>query len=584
MRRHAKASSAESSLRGGSPLGRIVRGPFATAYGSDVDGSGAPISGRLRRRFFLALHLTVIVSVLGMGVGVSGASAVQPLSTIGIIGKCCHEGVLGEYYYANSLDINKKTGDLYLLDPNDSHVLVFDSNGNYKFTFGSEGTGAGQLGKYSSVGISVDQTSGDVYVSESGGPLANNRISKFSETGEFILTFGRRVNETTLGDVCTKASGDVCQPGTTEGERAIVNSIAAVDPDTGNVYIPTNGKTSIYAPNGKYIETIETPGVVNQIAIFNEIIYQQTSTGFKTYSDTGNPLGEIVVPAFQEFSPVGMVPAPGTEQPGETHLYVMMINNATGKTEVGEFNSSGKLLIEHGIGMPYPTQGSIAVDPSIPHIYVGTFPNDPVRRTGDHPRDTGNRSCGGPQTADAGRGEKRDPEWFRQPGRYDAQNVLAFRISPGRNDPVDRESAAADRHRQRDNGRRREPGHHRTDPQHLLRIQAGREPRIRRRDDHLGDRESQNRPSKNRSSRWSLRVTSPTPKRRSRAWSIRRTRLPPITSNGERRPPTEKGLRLKAKVTPAASTGPAESSSGSANSNRRRPTTSASWRRTQREP
>ena len=55
----------------------------------------------------------------------------------------------------------------------------------------------------------------------------------------------------------------------------------------------------------------------------------------------------------------------------------MMINNATGKTEVGEFNSAGKLLIEHGIGMPYPTQGSIAVDPSIPHIYVGTFPNDP---------------------------------------------------------------------------------------------------------------------------------------------------------------------------------------------------------------
>jgi hypothetical protein len=355
----------------------MLRGIFATAYGSDVDGSGAPISGRLRRRCFLALQLTVVVSVLGMGVGVSGASAVQPLSTIGIIGKCCHEGVLGEYYYANSLDINKKTGDLYLLDPNNSHVLVFDSNGNYKFTFGSEGTGAGQLGKYSSVGISVDQTSGDVYVSESGGPLANNRISKFSETGEFILTFGRRVNETTLGDVCTKASGDVCQPGSNEGERAIVNSIAAVDPDTGNVYIPSNGKTSIYAPNGKYIETIETPGVVNQVAIFNEIIYQQTSSGFKTYSNTGTPLGEIIVPAFQEFSPVGMVPAPGSEQPGETHLYVMMINNATGKTEVGEFNSSGKLLIEHGIGMPYPTQGSIAVDPSIPHIYVGTFPNDP---------------------------------------------------------------------------------------------------------------------------------------------------------------------------------------------------------------
>ena len=91
------------------------------------------------------------------------------------------EEALGEYYYANSLDINNSTGDLYLLDPNNSQVLVFDPNGNYKFSFGSEGTGAGQLGKYSSVGISVDQTSGDVYVSESGGPFSNNRISKFAK-------------------------------------------------------------------------------------------------------------------------------------------------------------------------------------------------------------------------------------------------------------------------------------------------------------------------------------------------------------------------------------------------------------------
>ena len=72
-----------------------------------------------------------------------------------------------------------------------------------------------------------------------------------------------------------------------------------------------------------------------------------------------------------------MVPAVGSEKSAETHLYVMLVSNATSKVEVGEFNTSGKLLIEHGIGMPFPTQGAIAVDPSIPHIYVGTFPNDP---------------------------------------------------------------------------------------------------------------------------------------------------------------------------------------------------------------
>jgi hypothetical protein len=323
--------------------------------------------------------MAVVLTVFGFAFCVSAASA-EPLSTIGIVGKCCHEGVPGEYYYANSLDINKKTGDLYLLDPNDSHVLVFDKNGNYKFSFGSEGTGAGQLGKYSSVGISVDQTTGDVYVSESGGPFSNNRISKFSENGEFILTFGRKVDETTLGDVCTKASGDVCQPGSPEGERAIVFTIASVDPSTGNVLVPhgSDETTEVYSPQGKYFESIKTPGVVNQIAIDeNETIYVATQNGFKTYTTHGESLGEIEVEAFKEYSPAGMVPGPGTEKPEETHLYVMMTSNVTGKWEVGEFNTAGKLLIEHAIGMPYPTQGAIAVDPSIPHIYVGTYPTDP---------------------------------------------------------------------------------------------------------------------------------------------------------------------------------------------------------------
>jgi hypothetical protein len=324
------------------------------------------------------LTLTVLCTALALAFG-AGTATAAPLSTIGIVGKCCHEGVVGEYYYANALDINQKTGDLYLLDPNDSKVLVFDQNGNYKFSFGSEGTGAGQLGKYSSVGLSVDQTTGDVYVSESGGPFSNNRISKFSESGEFILSFGRRVDETTLGDICTKASGDVCQTGSDTGEHAITFTIATVDPETGNVFVPhgANGTTEIYGPNGKYVESIPTPGIVNQEAIFKGIIYITTSSGFLTYSTKGKALGEIVVPAFSEYQPVGMVPAVGSEKPAETHLYIMLVSNATGKVEVGEFNTAGKLLIEHGIGMPFPTQGAIAVDPSIPHIYVGTFPNDP---------------------------------------------------------------------------------------------------------------------------------------------------------------------------------------------------------------
>ena len=239
------------------------RGTFGSDCGhldasKDRRGSGAPKYGRRSLRTVCLLTGLLATFVLAFGAGTASAG---PLSTVGIVGKCCHEGVAGEYYYANSLDINQKTGDLYLLDPNNSHVLVFDQNGNYKFSFGSEGTGAGQLGKYSSVGLSVDQTTGDVYVSESGGPFSNNRISKFSETGQFILSFGRRVDETTLGDICTKESGDICQTGSETGEHAITFTIATVDPETGNVLVPhgANGTTEIYAPNGKYIQSIPTP-------------------------------------------------------------------------------------------------------------------------------------------------------------------------------------------------------------------------------------------------------------------------------------------------------------------------------------
>jgi NHL repeat len=85
----------------------------------------------------------------------------------------------------------------------------------FSTTFGGPGSGAGQLSlttfgpEAPGSGVAVNQQTGDVYVADTG----NQRVVEFDSTGNFILAFGRSVDQTTGGDICTAASGDTCQAG-----------------------------------------------------------------------------------------------------------------------------------------------------------------------------------------------------------------------------------------------------------------------------------------------------------------------------------------------------------------------------------
>jgi hypothetical protein len=115
-------------------------------------------------------------------------------------------------------------------------------------TFGGPGSGAGQLSEPER--IAVDQATGDVYVADRG----NNRVDKFDASGNFILTFGRAVDQTTGGDVCTAASGDTCQAGTFGGGAGQLKApeFVAVDnsggASAGDVYVGDLGGTFIESP------------------------------------------------------------------------------------------------------------------------------------------------------------------------------------------------------------------------------------------------------------------------------------------------------------------------------------------------
>lgn len=107
--------------------------------------------------------------------------------------------------------------------------------------------------------IAVDTTlgrpsSGDVYV----GDPNNHRVEKFSASGNFILMFGKDVNKTKVEansteaerDVCTAASGDICQQGTEgTGPGAFVGKPLAVavdgssGPSADDVYVANTTKS-----------------------------------------------------------------------------------------------------------------------------------------------------------------------------------------------------------------------------------------------------------------------------------------------------------------------------------------------------
>ena len=61
-------------------------------------------------------------------------------------------------------------------------MQVFDTDGNYKNSFGEQGTGEGQFER--PTGVTVD-AHGDVYVSDWG----NNRVLQFNAEGQYIWSF-----------------------------------------------------------------------------------------------------------------------------------------------------------------------------------------------------------------------------------------------------------------------------------------------------------------------------------------------------------------------------------------------------------
>jgi hypothetical protein len=124
----------------------------------------------------------------------------------------------------------------------------------FSFAFGGAGTGAGQLAlragdaSTGGSGVAVNDLTHDVYVADTG----NRRVDEFTAGGTFVLAFGKDVDATTGGDICTAISKDACQPGTSgsePGEFETPTYIAVDNSESGeskgDVYVGDTGDNLI---------------------------------------------------------------------------------------------------------------------------------------------------------------------------------------------------------------------------------------------------------------------------------------------------------------------------------------------------
>ena len=206
---HAKAASTGQSARRGTGLGSSIRGAFATRGGSlGSKGSGAPSDGVGLAARTPSLRLPAVAFLV---VGLLTVFAAPALALPAEFG---HEGTgAGAFNNPHGIAVDNSAGpsrgDVYLADTENNRIDKFGPEGEFLLAFGfgvADGTtealqtctttcfpglpgaGPGQLERPE--GIAVDNSPGashgDLYVAD----IANHRIEKFDEDGNFLLAFG----------------------------------------------------------------------------------------------------------------------------------------------------------------------------------------------------------------------------------------------------------------------------------------------------------------------------------------------------------------------------------------------------------
>jgi DNA-binding beta-propeller fold protein YncE len=232
----------------------------------------------------------------------------------------------GEFSEPSGIAVAQATGDVYVVDHNNSRVDSFGLEGAFRFAVGwgvadgkeefevcttacragLPGSGAGQFEFPNAVATDAN---GDFYVVD----RENFRVQKFDSAGHFLLTFGKGVNHSTNGDVCKAAEASDCGEGEFNLEERPGGGIA-VDA-SGIVYVGEFSLIQKFNPEGEFVGQfpVSEGGRVASIAVnktAEAYVIAVGLPGVHRYEAFG---GEVGVPFDTEHEPQFLTLGPGGE-------------------------------------------------------------------------------------------------------------------------------------------------------------------------------------------------------------------------------------------------------------------------------
>jgi hypothetical protein len=337
-------------------------------------------------------------------------------------------GEAGQFHAARGVGLNLSSGDVYVADQANRRVQRFTPWGAFIGMFGAEvnetkdkeagaseaerdlctqaeieakgvkckagvaGAGADQF--KSPMGVAVDNgegspSRGDVYVVDFG----NHRVEKFGPAGEFLLTFGKEVNETKDAEataseaeknVCTAASGNRCEAGkagTGEDEfEWAVGSFIAVG-SNGTVYVGDENRIQEFEPSGAHEGQIALPGAGNVTALAvsaSSDVYVKSSglAGVHEYNAAGGQVGEFD-PESTSVEALALSPVRdlfvGESSGSRVHIYEYSSSGA----QLASFGSEGLGESSASQGIAASAGGTIYVSESSAPYHVVVFGKPP---------------------------------------------------------------------------------------------------------------------------------------------------------------------------------------------------------------
>ncbi len=238
------------------------------------------------------------------------------------------------------------------------------------FSASITGSGSDSLSEPSSVAVdnSTGASAHDLYVADP----PNHRVEKFSATGEFLLMFGREVNATTHGNVCTAA--ETCQDGVSSVEPGGFQSptFVAVDgstgPSAGDVYVgdTSDGVVSKFNESGALIKAWGSNGQLSGFEPLRGIAVDQAGRVFIlagtqdqiSWIEESGALHSVLV------IPVGEPSSAGLGVDNEDNLYYID-GPAEEVRECGDLCGNGLQAVE---GPSDPI--GLSIDPHTNELYV----------------------------------------------------------------------------------------------------------------------------------------------------------------------------------------------------------------------